>query len=149
VAQLKRGARVSLTDDSGPTIKATITAVSASSLTAVTARGNVETFSETHVRELARRQRNAGKGAKIGLGVGAALGLVEALQQDNSEEQVLALGGAIVMAGMGAGVGALVGANVFSERMIYRAPGANQHTTVAVAPILSKNRAGVFASIRF
>jgi hypothetical protein len=149
LAQLERGTMVAVTDDSGRKIVATIAAVSASSLTAATAEGKVETFSEAHVREVAKRQRNTGKGAKVGFGVGAALGLVLALQQKDTEGQGLALGAAIGLAGIGAGVGAVAGANVLSERTIYRAPGGYQGSAVVVAPIVSKDRAGVSTAIRF
>jgi hypothetical protein len=149
--KLKPGKTVYVTDDAGRRVKGKLLSLSASSLTLL-AGADQETFRETQVRQLTEQRRYTGRGALLGLGIGAGVGAFGVLLTcgDCGDWRLpFALAGAVAYGGIGAGIGAAAGASMTHERLVYGGPAAHAPTTVVLTPIVSKQGKGLAASVRF
>jgi hypothetical protein len=149
--RLKPGKAVSVTDDAGRTIKGKLMDLSATSLK-VLVDGQEETLPESRVREISERRRMTGSFAGLGLLAGAALGVLVGI---NAEDCFgcpgpggTAVIGAISLGGLGAGIGAAIGAGSWRDQLVYR---ASPHTPVefSLRPLRSGHGTGVRAVVRF
>lgn len=145
------GQRVRLTTDSGPWI-GTLVRQDSGGLTLQgpgLSDSSVVTVSVDRIRRIdvsLGRQSNAGKGAAIGFGVGATLGLVAGIACASSDSFLQCTTGDVVQATlgaglMGAGVGALIGLASNSEHWEPVSTGS------AVRISLTPRRLGVRVSI--
>ena len=148
---VKRGKTIYVTDDAGQKIKGKLADLSGTSLTLLVS-GEKQTVAESRVREIRVRERKTRQGATIGLLIGIGLGLFGAV---NTEECVgcpsgdeLVVGGMVGLAGLGAGIGAVFGAEQSRERLVYRA-GPRPPVAFSLAPLASSHGTGVRAVLKF
>lgn len=154
--KLKTNATVSVTDDSGRKVQGKLVDLTPSTVTILEkgAAGTFErrTYEQTAVQQLNAVRGSAGKGAKAGLGIGAAIGLIAGLAGcGDCGDQTLgfAIGAAIGFGGIGAGVGAMVGSSIPREQLLYRAPLPPATAAFALRPFVSAQGTGVAATLRF
>jgi hypothetical protein len=124
--RLRAGTTVYVTDDAGVKRKGDVAALSSSTLE-LSIDGKRQIFLEDGVRQITERRRSTGKGAKIGLAVGAGLALFAALSSSECEgcrhgPDALVPVTVAGLIGMGAGVGAAIGAAFTHEQVVYQAP---------------------------
>ena len=162
-ALVKPGDTIYVTDASGRRTKGRLGELSASSLELLvrkTGPDGRETvvpqarLSERDVRQIVLQRRDPlWKGTVIGLGLGAIPGAVAGLSgcaQYNGHACVTGpIFGALMIGGIGAGVGALIDALITERTTVYyQAPG-QRSSRVQVSPRFSKSGAGVQMSVRF
>lgn len=141
---LSLGDTVFVTDESGRTIKATVSDFEANQL-AVTKDGAELVFSEDRVRKIdVQYSDSLLNGALIGAAVGAAVSLPFAL----SDEWTASPGAIPLTAGMGAGIGAGLDALRRGRRLAYASP-YEPRVRVWVFPILTRDAKGISLSIGF
>ena len=127
---VKTGDMIHVTDSSGAQIKGRITQLSAASL-AVTVQGARREFAVDAVSLIERRWHPILKGALIGLGIGAGVGILAGRTQSNSE---LLLGaqeaGVKFLTGItvGAAAGTAAGALITQRRVLYSRAGLLEST---------------------
>jgi len=151
-ARVKDGQKVSITDDQGQQFNGRIGTMSPNGLTLVVDGKSVDVPYDRIVR-VDRPNDSLANGALIGLGAGAALGLVSVASEpdkscffactDNkttSEYVTITL----LMGGLGTAVGVGIDALIHRNREIYRR-GKVAHTTVA--PAIGRGVRGVVVSM--
>jgi hypothetical protein len=148
---LKRGKTVSITDDTGRSVTGKLTDLSATSLK-VLVDGKEETLPEARVREVTERRHMTGSFARVGLLAGALAGVFIGL---NAEDCFgcpgpggTALAGGLALGGIGAAVGAAIGAQKFHDRLVYRAS-PRPPVALSLTPLVSAHATGVRAVVRF
>jgi hypothetical protein len=148
-----RGEIVSLTDRTGTTVKGRVVRISTASIELLVNDGSRE-WQTPDVAYITQRHRHAGKGALIGLAIGAAVGIGTVFSDSSCQERcagedagfMLILGG--LLGGVGGGIGAAVGAATTSERVLYAAPRAPA-TAHAISLFSGRGTIGVRAQLRF
>ncbi len=153
-AKMKVGRTISITDSAGRQTTGKVTAVSPTSLELLVG-GTRQTFDAARVQTITARQRNTGRGAKWGFLVGAALTVVSVVGSSSPDCSVVdcksfdsplfIIPFVGVMGGLGASVGAGIGAASTRERVIYRA----QPRPLGMVPLVSKDQFGLGLSISF
>ena len=128
------GNKVRVTDSEDREVSGRITALDAKSITIDKAGGT--TFSAERVHRVERLKRSKGYGCLIGIGAGIVGGLVYASSAATAED---AMGG-YLLPGIGAGVGALVGAFVTRSHEVYRASGSAR---LSLAPVITPRTKGL------
>jgi hypothetical protein len=149
--KLKPGATVSVTDSEGKKVKGKLVELSPSSFTLLTG-GRRLAFEHDRVQQVARIGRETGKGAGLGLLLGAMGGAVMVLTNCNDcgdYAGAFAFSAAALFGGIGAGVGAAVGHSRTYEEPLYRAPAAATASRFTVTPLISKRGAGLNLALQF
>jgi hypothetical protein len=153
--QLKDGQKVSITDDQGQQFDGTIRVLAPAGLNLLVDGKTVDIPYDRIVR-VDRPNDSLANGALIGLGSGAALGLVgvytsfdhgECSPVDEScgnAQTADYVGGALLMGGLGTAVGVGIDALIHRNREIYRRGNA-AHTTLA--PAIGRGMRGVVVSM--
>ena len=158
--RLKAGDTVSVTTGSGEVIGGDVARVSDTMLILHGPRTwrnrSTRTLAADEVQRIDRLTNSKTKGALIGLGLGFAIGAYWATSSPPCFEsfspcpvdgQLVVLAGGLLGA-VGAGVGAGVGASIHAQRTVFlRTRGAAAQT--AIAPLVSRNRAGLQLNIRW
>ena len=157
-ARVATGATLTVSTHDGR--KLTGRLVSLSDAVIVLDAGGGQTIQAQGVKTVAARgKRPVMKGFLIGLAGGAALGILSVATTDDcapNEGLVCAdaagyeFAGAVLLTAIGAGVGAGVGAAMpRSTTVVYRAPAVPGGAPIALAPILSRGRAGLAVRVAF
>ena len=147
-ALVKRGQTVEVIDDQGQEIRGKVRALSATTLT-LDRNGTRPRFRFERITQIARPNDGLGNGALIGLGAGAAFGLLgSTVGTDDCDGYYYCgsgwvVGSALVFGGIGAGIGVGVDALIRRDRVIYRRDGRRQ---TRVAPVVGPGVGGAVAS---
>ena len=149
---LLSGKTVYVTDDAGRRIMGKVTDLSGGSLKLLV-DGKEASVPEARVRQITERRRNTGSYSVRGLAIGAGVGFVAGLASPQcfgcpSPGEALAAS-MIGNAGLGAGIGALIGLATTHERLVYRATPQAPATTFAISPLASTHGLGLRASMQF
>lgn len=154
-ARVKDGQKVLITDDQGQQFKGRIGAMAPAKLNIVVDGKSVDVPYDRIVR-VDRPNDSLANGALIGLGVGAALGLIAVAREDRNGNCSPGdyycgdttsggyLAGTLIVGGLGTAVGVGIDALIHRKHEIYRR-GVGAHT--AVAPALGRGVRGVIVSI--
>jgi hypothetical protein len=144
---LKPGEMVVVTDTNGRETRGTVRDVSASSL--VILSSDARTFAEPAVLRIRRTDRLA-NGTLIGLGIGAAVGLIGLASTAGKGDAVYfwEFIGVWLCPASGAGLGAIVDHAIGNE-LIYNAPTRGGAGTVTVSQRFAKRPVGLSVSFRF
>jgi len=139
-----RGQTVYVADQAGTTVKGRVVSISATSLELLV-NDEPRTWRVSDVAWISQRHRHAGRGALVGLALGAGFGafLVVADMEGEDVGTVLVIAG--LFGGVGGGAGAAIGAATRSERVLYAA----RPTARVLAPIVAPGVIGVRAQFRF
>lgn len=154
--RIKAGQPVVVTLESGEVIKGELATVSDAGLIL---KEPTRTLSATDVQRVAQSRRFARRGALIGGSAGVVLGGAMWLSLDdcsetvgpcrNSDADVIAAGAFLgVLGALGAGVGAVIGALVRGERVVYERTQSRPAQTV-VRPLVLPGRAGLGMEIQW
>lgn len=118
------GETVSVIDRAGSAVKGRVVKITDDAIT-LSVHGQTHTVNGSDVGWITRRRAHAGRGALLGLSVGAALGFFTYVQGSDCETCGADTGFAFVLGamfgGIGGGIGAGVGAAIHSEEMLYAA----------------------------
>jgi hypothetical protein len=118
------GETISVIDRSGAAVKGRVVKITDDAIT-LSVHGQPQTVNGSDVGWITRRRGNAGRGALIGLAVGATVGVFTYLNDSACESCGPDAGFAFLLAamfgGIGGGIGAGVGAAIHSEEMLYAA----------------------------
>ncbi|HSP33238.1 MAG TPA: hypothetical protein VLU46_02860 [Thermoanaerobaculia bacterium] len=139
--RLDAGDRLRVEVQAGDAISGRFVRADADTIT-IDAGAGERTFARSDVRTIRVRARSAGRGALAGLGGGMVWGAaLECTGGKNSEcpDAVLMVGG------LGAGLGAIVGAFIPRTTTVYAAPGAH----ASFAPVIAQHAIGIQARIRW
>lgn len=160
------GARVGITDQMGQTTKGVISHVSASFLTLDESTGVERVFGETSLREI-RLLYSPKHDALVGLAVGATVGasgvyfsagLSGCFSETSQKSDCHVLRAAAAAAGVGGGLGALIGMTIGALRYpfnhafdVYRGDvrNASRRPSITIGPQISRERKGAFVSVVF
>ena len=126
------GDKITIADDGGREIKGTLAELSAGSLGLIV-NGQRREFREPDVRAIRQRRSDSlANGAKIGFGIGAALGLLGGLavmsEFEGGEAAGFVVATTLFYGGVGAGIGVGVDAMVTRDQVIY----ARRAATIAI-----------------
>ena len=143
-AESHHGETVSVTDLAGGTTKGRVLTISANSI-ALIVKNETREWPASEVTWITQRRGSAGRGALIGLAVGAVIGPVLVASANGADDFVLFF--APFSAGLGASIGAAIGAARRPERVLYAA--GRRSTTVLVAPRLAPGVVELRAQIGF
>jgi hypothetical protein len=135
------GETISVIDRAGAVVKGRVVTITDDAIT-LSVHGQTRTVNGSDVGWITRRRAHAGRGALLGLSVGAALGLFTFVQGRDCETCGADTGFACVrgamFGGLGGGIGAGVGAAVHSEEMLYAAstalPTTHRRTATVTSP---------------
>ena len=154
-AESHHGETVYVTDLAGATTKGRVLRISASSI-ALIVKNQTREWPASEVTWITQRRGHAGRGALIGLAVGAISGVlivtVDPVCRSNPQarwgcgaDDALFL--AALLGGIGTGAGAAIGAAIRTERVLYAAPSPpSAHVfELGVAP----GAIGLHAQLRF
>ena len=152
-SKVKTGETVYVTDDAGLEFKGRIAEMSSSSLR-LFFQGTHRDLTETDVHEIRQKQSDPlWNGLLIGLGAGAASGVVAPSAVCDLPDPECAATVRIVFVPLGAAIGAITGALIDhalrKSRIIYLKPNSASSTGVRVSPVLSKDLRGMQITIRF
>jgi hypothetical protein len=139
-----RGQTVYVADQAGTTVKGRVVRFSATSLELLV-NGEPRTWHVSDVAWISQRHRHAGRGALVGLAMGACLGTLVFAANSDGEDAGFALVLAGLFGGIGSGAGAAIGAASRSEHVLYAA----RPTGRVLAPIVAPGVVGVRAHFRF
>jgi hypothetical protein len=149
-ALVKAGDTVSVIDASGLQFSGRIIQLTPTTIGVLT-RGTRRDLTEADVLSIVRRNGgDAGRGARWGLAIGAAFGLLLTIPAATDCYDCgwqIPLGGAM-FAGIGAGVGAGIGASLTTRELVY-SRGKGAPTNVTISPIVDRDRKGVRMALRF
>ena len=154
-AEGHRGEIVYVTDQEGTEVKGRVVRISATSIDLLVNDDSRE-WPASDVARITQRRGHAGRGALVGLAVGAGFGALlvltdgacqhggyEGCGRDDAE---MALVLAALFGGIGGGAGAAIGAAIRPERVLYAAPNPSAHVfELRVAPGVI----GLRAQLRF
>ena len=119
-AESHRGETVYVTDLAGARTKGRVLRISANSVTLIVKK-QTRQWPVSEVTWITQRRGHAGRGALIGLAVGAVIGPV-LVAMDSGADDYLLFFVAPFSACLGAGAGAAIGAAIRPERVLYAAP---------------------------
>ena len=119
-AESHRGETVYVTDLAGARTKGRVLKISANSVVLIVKKQTRE-WPTSEVTWITQRRGHAGRGALIGLAVGAVIGPV-LVAMDSGTDDYLLFFVAPFSACLGAGAGAAIGAAIRPERVLYAAP---------------------------
>ena len=119
-AESHHGETVYVTDLAGATTKGRVLRISANSI-ALIVKNETREWPASEVTWITQRRGSAGRGALIGLAVGAVIGPV-LVAMDSGADDYLLFFVAPFSACLGAGAGAAIGAAIRPERVLYAAP---------------------------
>jgi hypothetical protein len=149
--RLKAGERISVTIEAGEIITGRVEHVSDTMLVLKSHRHEVQLAAQD-VQRIAHPVHTLRNGALIGSAAGFAVGAALAANSGcqiacfASPGGVLLIGG--LMGSIGMGVGAVIGASIHRERLVFVRPGTNL-TQTTIAPSVSRTRAGLQVQIAF
>jgi len=154
-ADAHRGEIVSVMDQGGTKVKGRVVRISATSIDLLVNDGS-RTWAASDVAFITQRRGHAGRGALIGLAVGASSAVLLVLTDGECqnyhyegcwrEDAAAAWYIGAFLGGIGAGVGAAIGAAIRPERALYAAPSPSAHAfSLRVAP----SAIGMSAQLRF
>ncbi len=136
---------IRIEDQSGIRITGYVTRLTSDAVTVKTRDGEKQ-FNRETVRQIELRERPMRTAILIGAGVGVALGAVAGcIGPDRSE----CADAPILMGGMGAGIGAAVGAFLRKRTVVYPEPKAQGLTQTFVLPVISRAGFGIRVSVRW
>jgi hypothetical protein len=151
------GASIVVHEENGRKTSGRLLRLDAASLT-IEVRGNEHTVEREHVARVYQQADSLKNGLWIGLGLGAALGIVTGAAATDcgffvpqrctgsDKAQIAAvLGGVLGAIGMGAGVG--IDALAPHRRLLFEAHPRGGHAAFTVAPKLGPTKAGVRATV--
>jgi hypothetical protein len=142
-AESHHGETVYVTDLAGATTKGRVLRISANSI-ALVVKNETREWPASEVTWITQRRGSAGRGALIGLAVGAVIGPLLVALDNGADDYVLFF--APFSAGLGASIGAAIGAARRPERVLYVAPSPSAHLfSLRVAPGVI----GMRAQLRF
>ena len=152
--RVKDGQKVSVTDDSGQVFNGRIGAVTVEGLT-IQAEGKTADVRFDRIVRIDRPHDGLANGALIGLGAGAAFGLVAIAAEDGRNCDPMGfycsdptagsyVAGTLLAAGLGTAIGVGVDALIHHKREIYRRGGV---THVTAAPAFGKGVRGAVVSV--
>ncbi len=147
---VKAGDTLTVTDQAGQRVRGKVVSLSNSVLN-LTVSGTPRQFLSTDVNTIAKRGPDSLKnGALIGLAIGGGIGTVGmlALVAMDDNPGALAIVGALIYGGIGAGIGTGFDALIEGDRTIF-ARSRSAGATFTIAPILSRDRKGARVSLRF
>jgi len=107
---------LSVTDRSATKVRGRVLTITDNAIT-LAVHGQPRTVNASNVVRIARRRAHAGRGALIGLLVGAGVGISTGLYGHGAED--FAIFWSAMLGGLGGGVGAGVGAAIHSEQTVY------------------------------
>ncbi|MEN3340472.1 MAG: hypothetical protein V7647_4148 [Acidobacteriota bacterium] len=148
--KVKPGQTVYALDTEGRETEGRLVRLSNTALTLRVA-GADRDFPRSELTRLARRGDSVGNGAAIGMGIFAAWGLVGVLNSSGGysyiDEFGPGAGAAVVggMAGIGAGIGALIDYAIKGRTVVYR----TQPPRVSASPVLLHGDRGIRLAVRF
>jgi hypothetical protein len=119
-AESHHGETVYVTDLAGATTKGRVLRMSANSI-ALIVKDQTREWPVSEVTWITQRRGHAGRGALIGLALGAVIGPVLAAMESGPDDFLLFFV-APFSACLGAGAGAAIGAAIRPERVLYAAP---------------------------
>jgi hypothetical protein len=150
-SRLKAGESVSVTTEAGEIIIGRVEHVSDSMLVLKSHLYDVQLAAQD-VQRIAHPVHTLRNGALIGLAAGFAVGGAIAANSGCTFTCFASPGGVLLIGGfmgsIGMGVGAMVGASIHRERVVFVRPGTNP-TQTTIAPIVSRARAGLQVQIAF
>src|SRR5215216_3249808 len=114
LADAYRGQTVYVADQAGTTVKGRVVRFSPTSLELLVNHES-RTWRASDIAWISQRHRHTGRGALVGLGMGATFGTIIFLANSEGEDAGFALILAGVFGGMGGGAGAAIGAAIRSE----------------------------------
>jgi hypothetical protein len=146
----KEGDTVDVTDASGARVKGRIADLGATSLVLLTGHSTRRDFSEMTVTKIQRRDSLA-NGILIGLGVGAALGVVSVNSLCNLPDPECAAIVTLAIALPSTAGGAILGAVVdgLIRKIVYIAPRPTHSVRLGLSLMQSRDRTGAAISVRF
>ena len=157
--KLAAGAPLAIADDAGRVTKGRLVTIAGDSITIVDRGSRTLVVPRASIASITSPRSRARKGASIGLAGGAAAGALLgalALAEDSSCTgpcfgirfgAAEFLGGTLILGGLGAGAGALIGKLMPAQKVVYeRSPAP---ATVAVSPVLGADRQGVRVAWRW
>ena len=142
-AESHHGETVYVTDLAGAITKGRVLRISANSI-ALIVKNETREWPASEVTWITQRRGSAGRGALIGLAVGAVIGPVLVALDNGADDYVLFF--APFSAGLGASIGAAIGAARRPERVLYA---AGRSTTALVVPRLAPGVIELRAQIGF
>ena len=148
--KLKPGQTVYAMDTQGRETEGRLVRLSDTALT-LRVEGADRDFARSELAQVARRGDSVSNGAKIGAGIFAAWGLVSVLQSSGGDNAIDVFGPGVaagvvgVMAGMGAGIGALVDYAIKGKTVVYR----TKPRSVTASPVVLHGGGGVRVAVRF
>jgi hypothetical protein len=131
-AESHHGETVYVTDLAGATTKGRVLRISANSI-ALIVKNQTREWPASEVTWITQRRGSAGRGALIGLAVGAVIGPVLVALENGADDYVVFF--TPFSAGLGGGIGAAIGAARRPERVLYGV--GRRSTKVLVAPRLA------------
>ncbi len=151
---VKDGQKVSITDSQGNEINGRIHAITSDGLS-LAAHGKTTDVPYDKIVKIDRPHDGLANGTLIGLATGAAIGLLAIANEDSHDcphnllfcsdpNAATYAAGALVMGGVGAGVGVAIDALIHRERQIYRRAG---QARVTVNPALRHGSRGGVVSV--
>jgi hypothetical protein len=151
--KLKEGETIEITEASGRQYKAKIAAISRESLK-IEMNGIERDLKESQVVEIRHRRPDKWyNGMLIGLGAGvgaAVIGVYKACGPNDPECSAIAsLAFFPTFAGIGMGTGAAIDFAIKKYDTVYARPGLGSIRSLRIAPIVSRNTAGVSVSLGF
>jgi len=149
--QVRIGEKVEVTDETGKKFKAAINGISDNSLD-VTVHGIRRELWESQVSRIRRTGTHVGSGAKAGVVGGAIFGAVVAAAACGSDHYYCGYYFGVLVpawAGVGTGVGALVGLAIPHHETVFSQPGGLSGRRISISPILAKGKMGAQLSVSF
>ena len=146
---VKPGDTLTVIDVAGQRVRGKVVSLSNSALN-LTISGTPRQFLTTDVNTIEKRGPDSLKnGALIGLAIGGGIGTVGMLALVSTDDNpgAIAIVGALMYGGIGAGIGAGFDALIEGDRVIYARSGSGARLTIA--PIVSRDRKGARVSLRF
>ena len=147
---VKSGDTLTITDTSGERVQGKLTQLSGSGLV-LDVSGAPRQFQDSDVNTVEKRGPDSLKnGALTGFAIGGGLGglaLGALAAADDGPTLAVAVVGALLYGGIGAGIGVGVDALIEGRRVIY-ARSNSPRARLTIAPLLSERRKGVVVSLR-
>jgi hypothetical protein len=146
---VRPGDRVRVTESSGRELNGVVDRLADSSLTLVI-DGSERTLQENDVVRIRQRtHEKVASGARNGFFAGAALGVLAGLAvKGEVGSAAIVPFSAAIYGGLGAGIGAGIGAMIEGHRIIYDSS-ARRSTSLAIAPVIARERKGVAVLLAF
>jgi hypothetical protein len=151
-SQLRNGERIEITDVTGKKLSAKFEGISESVLTARSGDSTLR-FTKEDIAQIQRRKPERWwDGMLIGMGVGAASGAAAVAGICKRDSECSFYAGVVVipiMAGGGAGVGAIIDSLFHKNETVYSRDSGSVLRRLDVAPLVGKDMKGVQVSLSF